>query len=314
MFHANAWGLPYAAGLAGASLIMPGPDLSPGAVLELLETERVTFTAGVPTIWMGLLPLLDGHDLPALRLILCGGSAVPRSLSEAYRAKLGFPITQAWGMTETSPIGAVCVMRSELDDVPEEQRADVRATAGIAPSGVEIRIVDTETGAIQPWDGASRGEIEIRGPWIARQYYRTDEPGPHFSPDGWLHTGDVAVLDALGYVKIVDRTKDLVKSGGEWISSVDLENHIMSHPDVVEAAVIAVPHPKWVERPLACVVVAAGATLTRDEVLAYLGGRLSRWQLPDDVVFIDEVPKTSVGKFSKKTLRDRFAGYQLPTA
>jgi fatty-acyl-CoA synthase len=314
MFHANAWGLPYAAGLAGAAMVMPGPDLSPQAVLELLETEKVTVTGGVPTIWMGMLPLLEGRDLSALRMIVCGGSAVPWSLSEAYREKIGLPITQAWGMTETSPLGSVCITRSETDGMSEDELADVRATAGIAPPGMELRIVDSVTRESLPWDGATSGELEARGPWVARQYYRTDEPGEQFSRDGWLRTGDVATIDPLGYVRLVDRTKDLVKSGGEWISSVDLENQIMSHPKVAEAAVIAVAHPKWSERPLACVVVKPGEELTREEVLDHLAARLTRWQLPDDVVFIDEIPKTSVGKFSKKTLRDRFETYKLPTA
>ncbi|MDT4912540.1 MAG: hypothetical protein QOC66_1668 [Pseudonocardiales bacterium] len=312
MFHANAWGLPYACLLTGASMVMPGPDLSPGAIMELLESEKVTITAGVPTIWMGMAPLLEGRDLSALRLIICGGSAVPKVLSETYREKIGMPIRQAWGMTETSPLGSVCIERGELADADEDVKADLRATAGIAPPGIELRIVDAETGEAQPWDDEATGELEARGPWVAKQYYRTDEPGEQFSPDGWLRTGDVAAISKLGYVRLVDRTKDLVKSGGEWISSVELENQIMAHPKIVEAAVIAVPHPKWGERPLACVVVKDGEQLTREEVLAYLGDRLTKWQVPDDVVFIDEVPKTSVGKFSKKTLRDKFAGYELP--
>jgi fatty-acyl-CoA synthase len=314
MFHANAWGLPYACMMAGASMIMPGPDLSPGAIVELLESEKVTVSAGVPTIWMGLVPLLDERDLSSLRMIVCGGSAVPKALSETYRAKIGVPILQAWGMTETSPIGSVCFERNEVRDADDDTRAEIRATAGIAAPGVELRIVDAVTGETQPWDGESTGELEARGPWVARQYYRTDEPGEQFSPDGWLRTGDVASISALGYVRLVDRTKDLVKSGGEWISSVAIENVIMSHPKVAEAAVIGVPHPKWMERPLACVVAKEGEELSREAVLDFLRERLNKWQVPDDVVFIDEVPKTSVGKFSKKTLRDKFAHYQLPTA
>ena len=314
MFHANAWGLPYAAFLGGARLVMPGPDLSPAGLLGLMESEQVTIAAGVPTIWMGMVPLLDQHDLSRLRTIICGGSAVPKSLSEAWREKIGLPITQAWGMTEMSPLGTVCFMRSEYADLPEEQKADVRATAGIAPPGVEMRIVDADTRADLPWDDVATGELECRGPWLAKQYYRTEEPGEQFSADGWLRTGDVAAISALGYLRLVDRTKDLVKSGGEWISSVELENEIMAHPKVTEAAVIALPHPRWGERPLACVVVRAGETLDRDELLNFLRERLNSWQVPDDVVFIDEVPKTSVGKFSKKTLRDRFADYVLPTA
>ncbi len=314
MFHANAWGLPYAAFLAGASLVMPGPDLTPPALLKLMESEQVTVAAGVPTIWMGMVPLLDQHDLSHLRVIICGGSAVPKSLSEAWREKIGLPIRQAWGMTEMSPLGSVCTLRSEFADLPEDEKADVRATAGLAPPGVEMRIVDSETRAELPWDDEASGELECRGPWLASQYYRTDEPGEQFAPDGWLRTGDVASISSLGYLRLVDRTKDLVKSGGEWISSVDLENAIMGHPKVAEAAVIAIAHPKWSERPMACVVVKEGQTLSREEVLDFLAERLTKWQLPDDVVFIDEIPKTSVGKFSKKTLRDRFADHVLPTA
>jgi acyl-CoA synthetase (AMP-forming)/AMP-acid ligase II len=299
--------------MTGASMVMPGPDLTPGAIIELLESEKVTITGGVPTIWMGMLPLVDGHDLSALRLIICGGSAVPKSLSEAYREKIGLPIFQAWGMTETSPLGSVCVERREVAGESDDERANVRATAGIAPPGIDVRIVDAETREPQAWDGEATGELEARGPWVARQYYRTDEPGEQFSPDGWLRTGDVASVDPLGYIRLVDRTKDLVKSGGEWISSVEIENVIMSHPKVAEAAVIAVPHPKWMERPLACVVVKDGEELSGADVLEFLHERLNKWQVPDDVVFIDEVPKTSVGKFSKKTLRDKFAHYQLPS-
>ncbi|HSY16444.1 MAG TPA: long-chain fatty acid--CoA ligase [Jatrophihabitantaceae bacterium] len=312
MFHANAWGLPYAAFMAGAALALPGPDLSPGGIVDMLESERVTVTAGVPTIWMAALPLVAGRDLSHLRTIICGGSAVPRSLSEAWHNAIGLPITQAWGMTELSPMGSVVSLRSEFQDATEDAKAAVRATVGIAPPGVEMRIVDTQTRTVLPWDDVAIGELECRGPWIARQYFRTDEPGEQYTGDGWLRTGDVAAISPLGYLRLVDRTKDLVKSGGEWISSVDLENTIMSHPKVAEAAVIAVPHPRWMERPLACVVVKPGEELTSSEVLDFLRGRISAWQLPDDVVFIDEIPKTSVGKFSKRTLRERYADYPLP--
>jgi fatty-acyl-CoA synthase len=313
MFHANAWGLPYTAFMAGASLVMPGPDLSPPSLAALIENEKVTVTAGVPTIWMGMVPLLDKHDFSSLRAIICGGSAVPRALSEAWRSQIGLPITQAWGMTEMSPLGSVCTLRSEFDELGEDDKAAIRATAGLAPPGVEMRIVDSETRELLPWDDQASGELECRGPWVAKQYFRTDEPGENFSDDGWLRTGDIASISPLGYLRLVDRTKDLVKSGGEWISSVDLENEIMGNPKVAEAAVIAVPHPRWSERPLACVVVREGETLTREELLDFLRERLPSWQVPDDVVFIDEVPKTSVGKFSKKTLRERFGDYVLPT-
>lgn len=312
MFHANAWGLPYACLLAGANLVFPGPNMTPDAIAGLLERHRVTVTGGVPTIWMGVLPLLDDHDLSALRVILCGGSAVPRSLSEAYREKLGLPILHAWGMTETSPIATVCTPRSHHAELTEDQRADVRARQGQAVPLVELRVVDPESGEGQPWDDVATGEVQAAGPWIAAEYHRGEGGGAQFTADGWLRTGDVAAVDRHGFIRLVDRTKDLIKSGGEWIGSVELENEIMAHPKVAEAAVIAVPHPKWVERPLACVVVKPGETLTAEEVIAHLEPRVAKWWLPDAVEFIDEVPKTSVGKFSKKTLRDKFAGYRLP--
>ncbi|CND61464.1 AMP-dependent synthetase and ligase [Mycobacterium tuberculosis] len=313
MFHAMAWGLPYTAFQAGAGLVMPGPDLSPTAVLELMSEERVTYSAGVPTIWMGALPLLEKYDLSSLDRIVAGGSAVPVSLSEGYREALGFPITQAWGMTEVSPVGSVARLRADMDDLDEDARAHWRATAGLPLHGVQARIVDDETREELPWDDTHRGELEVRGPWIARQYYRREGQEDQFSPDGWLRTGDVAAISPLGFIRLVDRTKDLVKSGGEWISSVDLENAIMAHPAVAEAAVIAVPHPRWMERPLACVVVKEGKALTKREVLDFLGDRLERWQVPDDVVFLDQIPKTSVGKFNKKALRDKFSNYALPS-
>jgi fatty-acyl-CoA synthase len=311
MFHAMAWGLPYAAMMAGADVVMPGPDLSPPSLLELLEREKVTITAGVPTIWMGMLPLLPGRNLSALRTVICGGSAVPKALSEGWRDAIGLPITQAWGMTELSPIGSVATLRSEYDGAPEEEQAEVRATAGFAPIGVEMRIVDPQTGQALPWDNQASGELECRGPWIARQYYRTDEPGEQFTEDGWLRTGDVGAISDLGYLRLVDRTKDLIKSGGEWISSVQLENTIMGHPSVAEAAVIALPHSKWMERPFACVVVKSGQELTKADLMTYLATQVGKWGLPDDLEFIDEIPKTSVGKFSKKALRERFAERRL---
>jgi fatty-acyl-CoA synthase len=313
MFHANAWGLPYSAVLAGASIVFPGPNMTPQAIVGMLERHRVTITAGVPTIWMGALPLLEDHDLSALERVVCGGSAVPRSLSEAYRAALGIPILHAWGMTETSPIATVSGTRSQYDTADEDTRAAVRARQGWPVPLVELRLVDPESGEPQPWDDTATGEIQASGPWIAAEYYRDDGGGAQFTADGWLRTGDVAAMDRYGSVRLVDRTKDLVKSGGEWISSVELENAIMSHPRVAEAAVIGVPHERWAERPLACVVVKPGETLTAEEVRAHLTPLVPRWWLPDAVEFIDEVPKTSVGKFSKKSLRERFAGYRVPS-
>ena len=314
MFHANAWGLAHAAVASGASLVMPGPDLSAPSLAKLIEEERVTIAAGVPTIWMGVLPELKGRDTSSLRAIPCGGSAVPRALSEGYRTQTGLPIMQAWGMTETSPIASVGRIKSTLDAVlDDEGRADLRTTVGQPSIGVDARIARPGSTESLPWDGESSGELQVRGPWIASEYYNDERSPASFTDDGWLKTGDVAVIDAHGYIRLVDRTKDVIKSGGEWISSVDLENELMGHPKVAEAAVIGVPHPKWSERPLACVVVRPGEELTKDEVLAYLEDKVAKWWLPDDVVFVDEIPKTSVGKFSKKDLRDKFEGYQLPT-
>jgi fatty-acyl-CoA synthase len=314
MFHANAWGLAHAAVACGADLIMPGPNMVPTAIADLIEQERVTVAAGVPTIWMGVLPELKGRDLSALRAIPCGGSAVPKALSEAYRQQVGLPILQAWGMTETSPVASTGRLKSYLEDtLSDEAKADYRSSQGLISVGVDFRVVDPESLETVPWDGEARGELQVAGSWIAREYYNDDRSPESFTDDGWLRTGDVATVDPEGYLRLVDRTKDVVKSGGEWISSVELENEIMAHPKVAEAAVIGIKHRKWSERPLACVVVRDGETLTRDEVLEFLDGRVAKWWLPDDVVFIDEVPKTSVGKFSKKTLRDRFADYHLPT-
>ena len=313
MFHANAWGLAHAAVAAGADLVMPGPDLSPPALVRLIEGERVTVAAGVPTIWMGVLNEIEGHDVSSLRAIPCGGSAVPRALSEAYRERIGMPILQAWGMTETSPVASVGRLKTTLEGLDQDEQADYRATIGLPAPGIDLRIVDQMTGDPVPWDGAGRGELQAAGPWVARAYYNDTRSADSFTADGWLKTGDVATVDAEGYMRIVDRTKDVVKSGGEWISSVELENEIMANPKVAEAAVIGVKHPRWSERPLACVVVRPGEELTREDLLEFLEPRVAKWWLPDDVVFIDEVPKTSVGKFSKKDLRERFADYTLPT-
>ncbi len=312
MFHANAWGWGHAPLFAGAELVLPGPQMTPAAIAAMLEDERVTMTAGVPTIWMGLLPELDGRDLSALRAILCGGSAVPKVLSEAYREKVGMPILHAWGMTETSPLGSINGRFTAYDGLSEAEAADVRARQGIPPVGVETRIVEPGTLTELPWDDKATGELQVRGPWIAADYYHVEHSEDSFTADGWLRTGDVGAIDRYGNIRLSDRTKDLVKSGGEWISSVELENHLMAHPAVAEAAVIAVPHPRWQERPLATVVLKPGESATKEELLEFLTPRVAKWWLPDDVVFIDEVPKTSVGKFSKKDLRARFADYQLP--
>ena len=306
MFHANAWGLAHAGVATGATLVMPGADLSPVALATLIEEERVTVAAGVPTIWMGVLPELADRDVSALRSIPCGGSAVPRSLSEGYREQTGMPILQAWGMTETSPIAAVCHIKSTLDHLDDEAKADLRTSVGLVAPGVDFRVVNPESGEELLWDGESRGELQVQGPWVARTYYNDERAAESFTDDGWLRTGDVATVNSEGYISLVDRTKDLIKSGGEWVSSVELENEIMAHPDVVEAAVIGVASTKWGERPMACVVAAEGTAVSAEDILIWLKDRVPKWWMPDQVEFVDEVPKTSVGKFSKKTLRDRF--------
>jgi fatty-acyl-CoA synthase len=311
MFHANAWGIPYGCLFAGSNIVFPGPNMTPEAIVGLLERHRVTVSAGVPTIWMGVLPLLADHDVSALRTILCGGSAVPKVLSEGFRQAIGVPLLQGWGMTETSPLASLSVLRTHHDGLSDEEKAEVRARQGQAVPLVDLRLADPATGEPRPWDDVATGEIQAAGPWVAAEYYRGEGGGAQFTEDGWLRTGDVATVDHYGSIRIVDRTKDLIKSGGEWIGSVELENEIMAHPKVAEAAVIAIPHPKWVERPLACVVVKPGETLTAEEVIAHLEPRVPKWWLPDAVEFIDEVPKTSVGKFSKKTLREKFGGYQV---
>jgi fatty-acyl-CoA synthase len=307
MFHANAWGLAHAAVAAGSTLVMPGSDLSGPALADLIVNERVTVAAGVPTIWMAVLPELKGRDTSSLRAIPCGGSAVPKSRSEAYREQLGLPILQAWGMTETSPIASVCHLDVDQESLPVDEQAELRTQVGRIVFGTECRVVQPGTTDEVPWDGESSGELQCRGNWIAASYYDDERAAESFTADGWLRTGDVATIDERGRIRLVDRTKDLIKSGGEWISSVELENEIMSHPAVAEAAVIGVGHPKWGEAPLACVVKAEGAEVTEDEILAHLAGKVAKWQLPKGVVWIDEVPKTSVGKFSKKTLRDEYA-------
>jgi fatty-acyl-CoA synthase len=306
MFHANAWGLGQAGVMAGADFVLPGANMAPGAIADLIEDEGVTLAAGVPTIWMGMLGELDGRDFSALKRIVCGGSAVPRALSESYREKIGMPILQAWGMTEMSPLGSIARIRSTLADRPEDELADFRASQGVVSPLVEVRIAGPD-GDDLPWDDDARGELQARGPWVAAGYYNDDRSGESFTEDGWLRTGDVATITPEGYIRLVDRTKDVVKSGGEWISSVELENQIMAHPKVKEAAVIGVPDEQWGERPLACVVPEPGAELDGDEIRDFLEGRVSRWWVPERIEFIEEVPKTSVGKFSKKTLREQFA-------
>ena len=312
MFHANAWGLAYAAIMSGADLIMPDRFLQPEPLARLIEAERPTLAGAVPTIWNGLLQHVRAHggDLSSLRMVPCGGSAVPRSLMEAFEKELGVRIVQAWGMTETSPIGSVAHPPA---GTPADEAWRYRDTAGRLVCGVEARLVG-DSGAVLPYDGTAVGEIEVRGPWVTGAYYKDDDPGKFH--DGWLRTGDVGTIDPLGFVTLTDRAKDVIKSGGEWISSMELENAIMAHPDVMEAAVIGVPDEKWGERPLAAVVLRDGASVTPAELRDFLSGRLPRWQLPERWSFIGEVPKTSVGKFAKTRMREAYAhgDYQVVEA
>ncbi len=307
MFHANSWCIPFAAVMVGASQVFAGPNPQPRDIAEIIQAERITFTGAVPTVWIAVKELCEkeGFDISSLRTIAIGGSAAPRTLQEAYDKQFGVFMSHAWGMTEMTPLGTVCRLKDYMRDWPDEDRWAVRCRVGYPAVGVDARIVDDE-GRELPWDGTSMGELQVRGPWVTAGYYDNPESASRFTADGWFRTGDVATIDAEGYVQITDRTKDLIKSGGEWISSVDLENLIMGHPKVLEAAVIAVPHPRWVERPLACVVPKPGATLDPAEVLDYLRPKLAKWALPDEVVLIEAVPKTSVGKFDKKVLRERF--------
>jgi len=311
MFHANSWCFPFAAVMLGSTQIFAGPTPQPRDICELIQAEKVTITGAVPTVWIAVKELCEkeGFDISSLRTIVIGGSAAPRSLQEAYEKKFGVTMTHAWGMTEMTPLGTVTHLKGYMRDWSEDQRYEVRARVGYPSVGVDARIVD-DAGRELPWDGTSMGELQVRGPWVTRSYYASPESADRFTEDGWFRTGDVATIDAEGYVQICDRTKDLIKSGGEWISSVDVENLIMSHPKVLEAAVIAVPHPTWVERPLACVVPRPGERIDPEEILAFLRPKLARWALPDGVVLIDAVPKTGVGKFDKKVLRERFKDWK----
>jgi len=298
-FHANAWGIPYAAWLSGADLIMPRQFLQAEPLVRMIEAERPTFAGAVPTIWNEVLRYAEenGSDLSSFRSIVCGGSAVPRSLMTRFQERFGVPIIQAWGMTETSPLGAVALPPRTA---PAERLMDYRSKTGRIVFGVEIRVVDGE-GNVAPRDGASVGEFEVRGPWVTGEYY--EDPTPDRFRDGWLRTGDVGTVDAEGFLQITDRTKDVIKTGGEWISSVELENALMSHPAVFEAAVVAVPDTRWDERPLACVVLAAGEHPSAEELAAWLCDKVPRWWVPERWSFVSEIPKTSVGKFDKKVLR-----------
>jgi fatty-acyl-CoA synthase len=309
MFHVLSWGLPHAAVMVGSKFVMPGPLLDAESLVELCESERVTFATGVPTVWLAVLQLLERcpnkrNLVPGMRVGI-GGSAAPESMIRAFD-QFGIRVIHAWGMTETSPIATVSTLKPHLRTLPEDERYAIRARAGYALPWVDLRVVD-DSGKQVAEDGLAMGEIQVRGPFITGRYHNKEIDPLKFTSDGWLRTGDVATLDSEGYIKICDRTKDLIKSGGEWISSVDLENSIMAHPAVAEASVIAVPHPKWSERPLAFVVVKPGMTLSANQIGEFIAPKFAKWWLPDEYVFVDAIPRTSTGKFLKRALREMAA-------
>lgn len=309
MFHVNCWGTPFISVMVGAKQVFPGPHLDPASLCELFENERVTDAAGVPTVWLGILQYLDAnpgkHDVGALRRMLVGGAAVPPSLIEAFEKRHGIRVVHAWGMTETSPLGLISHVGPAQVDLPETEQLQLRARQGRMAPLVEIRAVNDD--GVVPWDGTTMGELEVRGPWVASAYYDSEQGAENFTEDGWFRTGDVVSIDESGYVRIEDRSKDLIKSGGEWISSIALENALMGHQDIAEAAIIATPHPKWLERPLAVVVPVPGKTITLEQVREYLTPHFASWWLPDRVEIVDGIPRTSTGKFRKLELRARFA-------
>lgn len=316
MFHANAWGLPFVSVMSGCKQVLPGREtINMEAICRAIAQEKVTFMAGVPTIWLMLYNYLEAggkYDFSSLKTIVSGGSACPRFLMQALNEKYGFPIMQAYGMTETTPLALAAIPKGSMKELTGEALYDIKSSAGVLAPGLEMKIVN-EKGREVKADGKEWGELLFRGPWIAKEYYRDPERSKTTFAGGWLHTGDVGTIDEEGYVRLVDRTKDLVKSGGEWISSVDLENLIMAHPAIAEAAVIGIPHSKWVERPLGCVVLKPGQSVTEDELRTFLKDKVkAAWWVPDHFAFLDQIPKTSVGKFSKKELREMVANGKIP--
>jgi fatty-acyl-CoA synthase len=316
MFHVNAWGLPFTATMVGAKQVFPGPHLDPVSVLNLLADEQVTLTAGVPTVWLAILDQLDCNpgkwNLKALHTMIVGGSAAPQSMIEGFEKRYGLRIVHAWGMTEMSPIGTLCKPGPRGARLPESERFRLRAMQGTAVPFVDVRAVGDQ-GEV-PWDGKSMGELHVRGPCVARSYFRNPAEADKFTMDGWFRTGDVVTIDPEGYLRITDRSKDLIKSGGEWISSVDVENALMGHPAVKEAAVVAVPHEKWSERPVACVVLKEGAKAGDEELRAWLEPRFAKFWLPDAFVFLQQIPRTATGKFLKAALREQLRDFRLPQA
>jgi len=314
LFHANGWSLAFTAPMSGATLVMPGAKLDGQSVYELLDTYRVTCTAGVPTVWLMLLQHLEktGARLPHLKRVIIGGSACPRAMTKTFQDTYGVDVIHAWGMTEMSPLGTACTLVPEYAGLTGEARLDVQMKQGHPPFSVEMKITD-DAGHPLPWDGKTFGRLKVRGPAVAKAYFK-GEGGNILDDDGFFDTGDVATMDAHGYMQVTDRAKDVIKSGGEWISSIDLENLAVGHPSVAEAAVIGVKHPKWDERPLLVVVLKPDQPATRGDILGFMKGKIADWWLPDDVIFVDEIPHTATGKIQKTTLREQMKDYVLPTA
>ena len=314
MFHANAWGLAYAAPMCGAKLVMPGAAMDGESIYQLVDEEKVTMSAGVPTVWLMLLGYMKEHGktLPHMDRTVIGGSAAPQSMIETFEKDYDVTVIHAWGMTEMSPLGTTGVMKTKFADLPFEEQLKYKVKQGRVVYGVELKITDDD-GNDLPHDGEAFGHLMVRGPWITNGYFK-GEGGEVLDADGWFDTGDVATLDGEGYMQITDRSKDVIKSGGEWISSIDLENLAVGHPEVTEAAVIGIAHPKWDERPLLVIVRNPGSDVSKEAILQYMEGKIAKWWMPDDVTFVDEIPHTATGKIQKITLREQFAGYKLPTA
>ena len=312
MFHVNAWGIPYSAALTGCKLVFPGGALDGKSVYELIEAEKVTYAAGVPTVWQMLLGHMGPNKLKfsTLNRTVIGGSACPPAMITAFREQYGVEVLHAWGMTEMSPLGTLCTLKNKHLTMPEPERMKIRLKQGRAICGVDMRIVGDD-GQELPWDGSTFGDLQVRGPWVVREYYRGEGGDP--LREGWFPTGDVATIDADGYMQITDRSKDVIKSGGEWISSIDIENIAMAHPAVAMAACVGMPHPKWDERPIVAVVKKPGGEVTREELLAFYEGKTAKWQIPDDVVFVDAIPLGATGKMLKTRLREQLRDYKLPT-
>ncbi|WP_029463349.1 3-(methylthio)propionyl-CoA ligase [Serpentinimonas barnesii] len=311
MFHVNAWGIPYSACAVGCKLVLPGPALDGQSVYQLLATEGVTFAAGVPTVWQMLLTHMAQHDLklPKMQRTVIGGSACPPAMIRAFRERYGIEVLHAWGMTELSPLGTLCTLKNQHLSLPEDEQMQIRLKQGRAIFGIDMKVVDAN-GLELPWDGRSAGELLVKGPWVVSDYFRAESAPPLL--DGWFPTGDVATIDADGFMQITDRSKDVIKSGGEWIGSIDVENIAMAHPAVLMAACVGVPHPKWDERPVVVVVKKPGQELTREQLLDFYAGKIAKWQIPDDVLFVEAIPLGATGKMQKMKLREQLKGYRLP--